>query len=196
MGWWDGIRSLVGQQVKGIAQLNDRELAEIKRDMDLGIQKLERQLDKNEAEQHEAAKAVLTANSQARKIVAMERLKAVKSQGKMVAKAYVVRSRYRQGIENIITLKQAVGTISEGLSQKLQSLDPQAISDYLATLGDDFSRQTYDSDSIVTSLDELTADMGDLADKDEVRVIEELQDEVLTDANLSEEQKIKRLLEM
>lgn len=196
MGWWDGMKGLVGRQVKSISQLNDRELQEIKRDMDLGIQKLERQLDKNEQEQHDAAKSVLSSNSQARKIVALERLKSVKNQGKMIAKAYVVRSRYRQGIDNIITLKQAVGTISEGLSTKLQSLDPQAIGDYLATLGDDFSRQTYDSDSIVSSLESLTADMGELADSDEVAILEQAQDEMFTDPNLSEEAKIKRLLEM
>lgn len=195
MGWWDGIKGLVGKPVKGIAQMSERDLTELKRDLDLGIQKMERQLDKNEAEQHEAAKAVLSANSQARKIVALERLKAVKNQGKMIAKAYVVRSRYRQGIDNIITLKQAVGTLSEGLSKRLQDLDPQAVGDYLATLGDDFNKANYDSESIVQSLEVLTEDLGGLADRDEVKVMEELQDSVLNDDQMSEADKIKRLLE-
>lgn len=195
MGWWDGVRSLVGTKAKSLDQMSTRDLQEVKRGLDMGVQKLERQLDRNEQEQQDAAKAVLAAGSHARKIVAMERLKGVKNQGKMIAKAFVVRSRYVQGIDSILVLKQALGEFSADLSAKLDTLNPEAIGDYLATLGDDLSRSSFDSDAISRGIEELTADTGNLVDGKDLAEIESLQDSFIDNPELSEEEKIRRLLE-
>lgn len=195
--WWEGVCSLLGTgRERSLEQMGTKELEEIRRELNLGLQKLDRQLDRNEQDQRKAAEAVLAAGSQARKIVAMERLNSVKRIGKTIASTLVVRSRYVLGIESIITLREAIGEqVNPVLQRVAEMADPSAVGEYLRTLQDDLNEQQYDTNQIIGTLDEMATDVEAMSSTDQVAALEKMQDDLLDDSNVSDEEKIRRLLE-
>lgn len=195
--WWEGVCSLLGTGgEKSLEQMGTKELEEIRRELNLGLQKLDRQLDRNEQDQRKAAEAVLAAGSQARKVVAMERLNSVKRIGKTIASTLVVRSRYVLGIESIITLREAIGEqVNPVLQRVAEMADPSAVGEYLRTLQDDLNEQQYDTNQIIGTLDEMATDVEAMSSTDQVAALEKMQDDLLDDANVSDEEKVRRLLE-
>ncbi len=196
--WWDGLKSLFdsGRIDKRLEDMSNKELEEIRRELNLGLQKLDRRLDRNDQEQRAAAQAVLAAGSQARKIVAMERLNSVKRIGKTIASALIVRNRYVLGIESIITLRESLGDQASPVLQKVaQMADPSAVGEYLRTMQDELNEQHYDTNQIIGTLDDMANDVSGMTSPDQIADLERMQDDMLDDPNLTEEEKIRRLLE-